>query len=172
MTVTSPSLKTIMQQCCGAECCDDQATKALEKHCETWLQGWDATADALNPHPEPQEQTTPAAPCSLVTPLEGVTMDKRLIRLKKGDVQNNGMCAKLTAAAHRQRLDPSVFPAMVTRMVSRRELSWNEEAATTLRKELLNLAIKCWGEHQRRSRADVIAEALQQGRLVKFSGVH
>ena len=53
-----PVMEDIIQQCCVAEHCDENASATLKRHCENWLKGWDATADALNPElPGTQDPT-------------------------------------------------------------------------------------------------------------------
>ena len=159
MATQSGWLKDYVEERCIAEKTDAEMNKTLANHCGQWLKGWDTTAKALQ------------GPISEIISDQSMTPLGEAPRTPRGEA-NDQLCSRLSSAAHRQKIDSSVFPAMVTRIVSRSELAWNEPARAALRKEMLNLAAKCWGGSKRRARAEVIADARAESREVQFAGVH
>ena len=151
----------------------------VDNSTEDWMIGWDDTAEILSASSDPQWDHVAAAARQAfmserdarfkdVTGLHSPTAieltDKLAIRLD--------LMRRTRATKHRSHQDLAFYLAMVSLMISRAEFRTNPKAQAALKKEFLGLSMKCWDERKRRPRAEVIAEARSEGRIIQFASIH
>ena len=112
-----------------------------DHNAEAWLQNWDYTAESTSIRPPPGYEGVCAA-AKQVYDNEQASIPKHITRV--GVPTETTLSERLAykievmkyqrMGKHRQHLVPGLFPAMVSRMVSRAEVKSNPKAEAAIRK--------------------------------------